>query len=48
MSFDSIKNVYLLGSKSMMNDYKIRINEKCKIFKIYHEENYDTSGQFSN
>lgn len=42
-SYDSIKNVYLLGSKSMMNDHKIKLSEKCKIFKIYHEENSDIS-----
>ena len=32
----------------MMSDYKIKLDEKCQIFKIYHDENYDSLGRFSN
>ena len=47
-SYDSIKNVYLLGSKSMMSDYKIKLAENCNIFKIYHEQKSDVSGRFTS
>jgi len=47
-SYDSIKNVYLLGSKSMMSDYKIKLAENCNIFKIYHEQKSDISGRFTS